>query len=92
VETTVCAVLGALETTFCAVDVTVCTGDAEDPSPELVGCELELVVVAAPVDPPEPPDPAGLAAVEPPEELGVEELDPGGGVDGGVWPDAGGEP
>jgi hypothetical protein len=37
VETTDWTVLGALETTFCAVEVTVWTGDPDEPPPELVG-------------------------------------------------------
>jgi hypothetical protein len=37
VETTDWTVLGALETTFCAAEVTDWTGDPDDPSPELVG-------------------------------------------------------
>ena len=43
VETTVCTVLGAFETTLCAVEVTCCTGDCEGdpPLPELVGCGEE---------------------------------------------------
>jgi hypothetical protein len=55
VETALCTVLGAFETTLCAVEVTCCTGDGagEPPLPELesVDCEeepeLELLLEGA---------------------------------------------
>ena len=90
--------LGAFDTTLCAVEVTVCTGEAEDPPPELGGCDVELVLeredagalalagggLEAPEPVPELPLGAGL------DDLGPDEdplpLGARGGAGADPWP------